>query len=323
MSIDRFEGMRVLLKIVELGSFSAAARALRMSPSMVTKHIAEQEQRLGTRLLHRTTRRVTLTEIGRSYREMADRIVADVEQAEALTAADQTNVRGMLRVNGPVSFGVREIAPLMPDFHRRYPALAVDLGLNDRLVDLAEEGWDVAIRIGRLAASTLIARKLAPCRLVLCASPAYLAARGVPKRVQELRQHVCLGYTLSRTAGQDSWCFGRNGELTVPVSGTLRSNNGDALVAAAIAGEGLTYQPSFLLADAVRSGLLTAVELDHPPTDAGGVHAVYLSGHHLPAKVRVFIDYLVNAFAGTPPWERRWSQLRPPVARRSSSDVAS
>lgn len=302
--LDRFENMRVLLKVVELGSFSAAARAMRMSPSMVTRHIAAQEDRLGTRLLHRTTRRVTLTEIGRTYRDMAERIVADLEDAETLTAADQRNVRGLLRVNGPVSFGVRQIAPLMAAFQRAYPELTVELGLNDRLVDLVEEGWDVAIRIGRLAASSLIARRLAPCRTMLCASPDYLAVRGVPKTVGDLRGHACLGYTLSRSVGVDTWSFGHEGDITVPISGPLRASNGDTLLAAAIAGQGLTYQPTFILADAVRSGLLTSLELDHPLMDLGGVYAIYPPGGRLPAKARVFIDYLAERFSGTPPWDK-------------------
>lgn len=301
--LDRFESMRVLLKVVELGSFSAAARAMHMSPSMVTKHVAAQEERLGAQLLHRTTRRVTLTEIGRTYRDMAGRIVADLEEAETLTAADQRNVRGLLRVNGPVSFGARHIAPLMAEFHRIHPALVVELGLNDRLVDLVDEGWDMAIRIGRLAASALIARKLAPCRMMLCGSPDYLAARGKPRRVDDLRGHACLGYTLSRSVGVDAWSFGREGEVTIPISGPLRTSNGDALLAAAVAGQGLTYQPTFMLADAVRSGLLIALELDHPPVDMGAVYAIYPPGGRLPAKARVFIDYLAQRFAGTPPWE--------------------
>lgn len=302
--LDRFESMRVLLKVVELGSFSAAARALHMSPSMVTKHVFAQEERLGTRLLHRTTRRVTLTEIGRTYRDMAERLVADMEEAEALTAADQRNVRGLLRVNGPVSFGARHIAPLMAEFHRAYPELVVELGLNDRLVDLVDEGWDMAIRVGRLASSALNARKLAPCRMLLCGSPDYLAERGTPERVEDLRDHACLGYTLSRSVGVDTWSFGHEGEIVVPISGPLRTSNGDALLAAAVAGQGLTYQPTFILADAVRSGLLIALELDHQPVDMGAVYALYSSGGRLPAKARVFIDYLAQCFAGTPPWER-------------------
>jgi DNA-binding transcriptional LysR family regulator len=318
--LDRFESMRVLLKVAELGSFSAAARSLRMSPSMVTKHVAAQEERLGARLLQRTTRRVALTEIGRTYRDMADRIVADLEEAETLTAADQRNVRGLLRVNGPVSFGVRHVAPLMAEFHLAYPSLIVELGLNDRLVDLVDEGWDMAIRVGRLASSALIARKLAPCRMLLCCSPGYLAAHGTPRRVEDLRGHACLGYTLSRAVGVDNWSFGQEGEITVPISGPLRTSNGDALLAAAIAGAGLTYQPTFLLADAVRAGQLIALELDHPPVDMGAIYAIYPPGGRLPAKARVFIDYLAQCFANTPPWDKSLPRARTFPAKPALSD---
>ena len=308
--LDRFESMRVLLEVAELGSFSAAARTLRISPSMVTKHIAAQEDRLGAQLLHRTTRRVTLTEIGRTYRDMAERIVAELEEAETLTAANQRNVRGLLRVNGPVTFGAHQIAPLMADFNNAYPALTVELGLNDRLVDLIDEGWDVAIRIGRLASSALIARKLAPCRMLLCGSPAYLALHGTPTRVEELRDHVCLGYTLSRSVGVEKWSFGPEGDIVVPVSGPLRTNNGDALLAAAIAGLGLTYQPTFILANAVQSGQLAPLELDRPLLDMGGVYAIYAPGGRLPAKAKAFIEFLAQRFAGTPPWDKHLSSRR-------------
>ena len=290
--IDRIQGMQVLLKVAELENLSAAARALRMSPTMVTKHIAAQEERLGVLLLHRTTRRVTLTEAGRVYREAAERIVGEVEEAEAATAADHVTVRGTLRVNVPVSYGVRVIAPLLAEFAAMHPALVVDLGLNDRLVDLVEEGWDMAIRIGQLAPSALRARRLADCELVLCAAPSYLARRGRPSRVSELSEHECLGYTLSRSVGTSSWSFAKDGSVTVPISGHLHANNGDALLAAAIAGQGLTYQPTFLLGDAIAAGQLVPVELDHPPFELHGIYAVHPANDRLPAKVRVFTDYL-------------------------------
>lgn len=211
---------------------------------------------------------------------------------------------GILRVNGPVSFGVRHIAPLMADFHRAHPAVTVELGLNDRLVDLVEEGWDMAIRIGRLASSALIARKLAPITLMLCASPGYLRAHGTPQRAQDLPGPCLPRLHASRAVGVDSWAFGTDGDVVVPVQGPLRSSNGDVLLAAAISGLGLTYQPSFLLAEAVQSGLLTPIELDHPPVDIGGIHAIYPPGGRLPAKARVFIDYLATCFGGPARWDR-------------------
>jgi DNA-binding transcriptional LysR family regulator len=302
--LDRFTGMRVFARVAALGSLSAAARALGMSQTMATKHIAAIEGRLGVKLVHRTTRRLTLTEAGRRYLDAAERILAEMEEAEAAALADRVEVRGTLRINVPVSFGIREIAPLLPEFARAFPSVTVDLGLNDRVVDLIEEGWDVAVRIGRLAESTMIARKLAPCRTALCAAPAYLAERGRPRRVADLKDHNCLGYTLSQTVGSDRWSFGTDGAVTVPVSGNLRANNGDALVAAAVAGQGLIYQPTFLIGAEFRAGHLVSVALDHPTVEFGGVFAVYPSDRRPPAKVRVFIDFLAQRFGSAPPWDQ-------------------
>ncbi len=302
--LDRVTGMQVFARVAALGSLSAAARSLGMSPTMATKHIAAIEERLGVKLLHRTTRRLTLTEAGRRYLDAAERILVDVEEAEAAASADRIEVRGMLRLNVPVSFGVREIAPLLPYFSESYPSLVVELGLNDRTIDLIEEGWDLAIRIGRLSASTMVTRRLAPCRTVVCASPAYLKRNGTPSRVAELANHNCLGYTLSETIGADLWSFGADGAVTVSVSGTLRANNGTALVAAALAGQGLVYQPTFLVSNELRAGRLVSIPLDHPTIELPGVYVVYPSDRRPPAKVRAFIDFLVDRFGSVPPWDR-------------------
>lgn len=300
--MDRFESMRVLIKVAELGSFSAAARAMNLSPSMVTKHVAAQEERLGTPLFQRTTRKVSLTDIGRTYLELAGRLVSGVEDAEALTSASHLAVRGLLRVSCPVSFGSRHIAPLMAAFHNTYPSLVVELGLNDRVVDLAEEGWDLAIRVGRLPDSNLIARKLASSRMMLCASPSYLQNYGTPKTIDDLKFHACLGYTLSKSVGFESWAFGRDGKSTVRIKGPLRTNNGDALVAAAISGLGLTYQPSFILMAGVNSGELISLELDQPMLDLGSIYSIYLHNGNVPAKVRAFIDFLASQFRDGQSW---------------------
>jgi DNA-binding transcriptional LysR family regulator len=302
--LDRVTGMQVFARVAALGSLSGAARALGMSQTMATKHIAAIEDRLGVKLLHRTTRRMTLTEAGRRYLDAAERILADLEEADAAASVDRLEARGMLRVNAPVSFGIREIAPLLPDFSRLYPSLKVDLGLNDRVVDLIEEGWDVAVRIGRLAESTMIARKLAPCRTLLCAAPAYLAERGTPRRVSELSSHNCLGYTLSRMLGSDHWTFGADGSVNVPINGNLQANNGDALVAAAVAGHGLIYQPTFLVSGEIRAGRLISLTLDHPAVEVPGVFALYPVDRRPPAKVRAFIDFLAQRFGSEPPWDR-------------------
>jgi DNA-binding transcriptional LysR family regulator len=301
--LDRITGMQVFARVAALGSLSAAARALGISQTMATKHLASIEDRLGVKLLHRTTRRMTLTEAGRHYLDAAERIIAELEEAEAAASADRREARGTLRVNAPVSFGIREIAPLLPEFARSHPLVTVDLGLNDRVVDLIEEGWDMAVRIGRLADSTMVVRKLAPCRTALCAAPSYLAEKGTPRRVSDLKDHNCLGYTLSRTLGSDRWSFGIDGAVTVPVSGNLQANNGDVLVAAAVAGQGLIYQPTFLVGGEIRAGRLVSLALDHPAIEVPGVYAVYPADRRPPAKVRAFIDFLAQRFGSVPPWD--------------------
>ena len=301
--LDRFASLQVFAKVAASGSLSAAARDMGLSQTMVTKHVAALEARLGVKLFHRSTRRLSITEAGRNYLESVGRILAELEAADASIAADRFEPRGLLRLNAPVSFGSRQIAPLLAEFARRYPHLQVELGLNDRLVDLAEEGWDVAVRIGSLDDTSLIARRIAPCRTVLAAAPGYLQAHGIPKAVADLAGHNCLGYTLSQVTGADRWKFGPRGEVTVKVSGTLRANNGDALRSAAIAGEGVIYQPTFIVADDLRAGTLVRLTLDHPTIEFAGIYAVYLPERNPPAKVRAFIDLLVERFSPHPPWD--------------------
>jgi len=302
--LDRLTSLEVFAKVAAAGSFSAAGRAMRISQTMVTKHIAALEARLGVKLFHRSTRRLSITEAGRNYLEASARALAELEAADSAVAADRFEPRGLLRLNAPVSFGARQIGPLLAEFAERHPQVALELGLNDRLVDLAEEGWDLAIRIGSLADSSLIARRVAPCRTAVCAAPSYLAARGTPRTVAELSHHNCLGYTFSRVIGVDSWRFGPRGDVIVQVSGNLRANNGDALRAAAIAGQGIIYHPTFIVADDIRAGTLKTIVLDHPTVEFGGIYAVYLPEHHPAAKVRAFIDFLVSHFLPEPPWDR-------------------
>jgi DNA-binding transcriptional LysR family regulator len=300
---DRLTGLEVFSKVAATGSLSAAARAMGLSQTMATKHLAALEARLGAKLFHRTTRRLSITDAGRSYLESCERILAEIEAAEAALAAHRIEPRGLLRLNVPLVFGVRQIAPRLAEFARHYPQVIVELGLNDRQVDLAEEGWDLAIRITNLRDSSLVARRLAPCRIAVCASPAYLASHGTPRTAADLARHNCLGYTLAQ-AGADRWLMGKRSEVSVPVSGNLRANNGDALLAAAIAGQGIVHQPTFIVADALRSGELVRITLDHPPTEQLAVHAVYLPDRHPPAKVRAFIEFIASQFAPEPPWDR-------------------
>ncbi len=302
--LDRLTGLDIFTKVAAAGSLSAAARAMALSPTMVTKHIAALESRLGVTLFHRSTRRLSLTEAGRTYLDSCTRILAEIDAADSAVAAERATPRGLLRLNAPVSFGARQIAPLLDEFCRRHPHVTIELGLNDRLVDLAEEGWHLAIRIGSLADSSLIARRIAPCRTIICAAPSYLAAHGTPRRLTDLPAHECLGYTLSRLTGVNRWNFGEDGAIGVPVSGHLRANNGDALRAAAIAGLGLIYQPTFIVADDLRAGTLSPVPLDQPTVTFSGIYAVYLPAPHPAAKLRAFIDFLLERFSPVPPWDR-------------------
>jgi DNA-binding transcriptional LysR family regulator len=308
--LDRLTGLEVFAKVAAAGSLSAAGRAMGMSQTMVTKHIAALEARLGVKLFHRSTRRLSITEAGRSYLEASERILADIDAAEAAVATDRVEPRGMLRLNAPIAFGTRQIAPLLSEFAQRHPLVTVELGLNDRLVDLADEGWDLAIRIGSLSNSSLIARRIAPCRTVVCAAPSYLAARGKPRMVSSLADHNCLGYTLSSVTGVDRWTFGARADIPIQVSGNLRANNGEALRVAAIAGQGLAYLPTFIVADDLRAGTLVALDLDQPTVEFGGIYAVFLPDRHPAAKVRAFIDFIAIRFAPEPPWDRD-AGLRP------------
>lgn len=297
--LDRITGMRAFVRSASAGSLSAAGRQMGLSPAMVTKHVDALEARLGVKLFHRTTRRLTLTEAGSNYLDACQRILADIDETEADISSRRVIATGLLRMNVPLSFGVRYIAPLLPAFSEQHPAVRVELGLTDSQVDLLDGGWDMAVRIGRLADSSLQARKLGNCELVVCAAPAYLDARGVPRQVADLKQHNCLGYTLAKSGG---WAFGRDGSVRVPVSGNLLANNGTALLAAAIGGQGVIYEPEFIVAEALRRGELVALELDKPPVDVGGIHLLYPPDRRPPAKVRVMADYLIEAFAEQAPW---------------------
>lgn len=298
--MDRLTSMRVFALAAHRGSLSAAARTLDISPAMAAKHVDALEARLGVKLLHRSTRQLALTDAGATYLEAVQRILPEVDEAEAAAASQRTLATGLLRLNAPLAYGVRHVAPLMPAFQQAHPAVTVDLGLSDATVDLIEERWDMAVRIGPLRDDTLQARRLGDCTLVLCAAPAYLSERGVPRTVADLAHHNCLGYTLSRTSGATQWTFGKDGRVVQPVQGNLRTNNGDALLAAALGGQGLIYQPSFIVGDAVARGQLQALTLDHPPRALGGIHAVWPASRHPPAKVRAMVDFLVERLADRP-----------------------
>jgi DNA-binding transcriptional LysR family regulator len=300
--LDRITGMQVFTRAARAGSLSAAARQIGLSAGMATKHLDALERRLGVRLFQRSTRKLSLTEPGRQYLDALARLLPEIEEIEATIASQRVEASGTLRLNVPVSLGIRHIAPIIHVFTQKHPNVAVDLGLNDRYVDLVDEGWDLAIRVGRLKDSRLVSRKLADSAMLICAAPTYWSKYGSPNRVQELSNHNCLGFTIPTFAGPDEWWFGRDRDVRVTVKGTLQANNGDALMAAAVTGLGVVYQPDFIVGDTIRRGLLQPISLDVPTVDLGGIHILYSPHHSPPAKARAMIDFLVSSFAPKPPW---------------------
>lgn len=295
--MDRITSMRVFTRAATEGSLSAAARRLGMSPAMAARHVNALEARLGVKLFHRTTRHLGLTEAGSQYLEACQRILPEIAEAEAMVASQRIKATGLLRMTVPLSFGVHFVAPLMPEFSRRYPEVKVELGLSDAQLDLIAGNWDLAIRIGRLADSQLQARKLGDSRMRVCAAPAYLDRRGVPRCIADLVQHNCLSYTLSTLQDARHWLFGTRGTIRVGISGDLIANNGEALLAAALGGQGIVYQPDFIVGAALRAGTLVELQLDKPTVDPGGIHILYPPDRRPPAKVRVMIDFLAKALA--------------------------
>lgn len=294
--MDHLTGMAVFAKVVEGGSFAAAARHFDMSPAMVSKHVQTLEAHLGARLLNRTTRRVSATEVGQNYYESCLRILADLEEAERAAGDLQSVPRGQLRITAPVSFGTRQLAPAIADYLAAYPDVSVDLSLDDHYVDLVENRIDVAIRLGPLADSSLIARRLGSCATMLCASPAYLEANGVPRAPQDLAVHDCLAYTYATS--QSVWKFvDRNGtEHVVSVSGRFSASSRDALLALALRDTGIVLEPDYLVADQFDAGRLIRLLPDYTARETP-VHAVYPHSHCLSAKTRTFIDFMATRFA--------------------------
>ena len=309
--MDNLLALKAFLRVAEEGSLAAAADKLGISRALVSKYVIALENQLGTRLFNRTTRRLSMTESGRSFYERSAQAVADLDEAMRCAADSGAAVRGTLRINCAHGFGRRYISPAIGDYLTHQPEVRIDLELNDRLVDIVEEGFDLAIRIGRLEESTLVARKLATTQLVVCGAPAYLARHGEPKVPEDLVRHNCLGYTYTRE--QSVWSFRRpgaapDGELAIRVDGCVRANDGDTLMEVALAGHGLIMVPTFLCGGAIAGGLLKPLLLDWE-TPVLGVHAGHPSRKHLSAKVRSFVDFLAERFEGIPCWET-WREVK-------------
>jgi DNA-binding transcriptional LysR family regulator len=293
--MDRLTAMEVFVRAVESGSFSAAGQTFQMSSQLVGKHVQKLEQHLGVQLLHRSTRRQSLTDFGRSFYERAKIILSEVETAESMAAETRAVPRGRLRINAPVSFGVRTLSPCLPDYMKMYTDVSVELTLGNRVVDLIDEGYDAVFRVGELSDTGLIARGLAPYRLILCASPAYLEAHDIIASPWDLQQHECLGF--SHTALRTHWTFdGPDGRVVVPVSGRLMVDHGEPLLHAALQGLGIMLQPMELVRDHIDDGRLLALLPDYPaPTRP--LHILYAPDRRLTPKLRSFLDFTVARFA--------------------------
>lgn len=287
--MDIMQGMRTFIAVVEQGSFAGAAEALHVSPQLVSKYISQLEQHLGNRLLNRTTRRLHLTEVGSQYYPRAQRIIEDIDDLESQLTDLQGQASGNLRISAPVSFSIRHLPPLLSAYQQQHPNVTVDLQLNDRKVDIVEEGFDIALRVGQLASSSLVAKRLAPIRLVYCASPEYLAEHGEPANLEALAHHKFLRYSYMEAQGKKS-------------STSLSSNNGDVLTQAAIDGAGIVLQPTFIVGEALRAGLLQPI-LHKDTPEPVALYAVYAHRQLVASKVSSFIQFASEFYRGIPAWD--------------------
>lgn len=300
--MDKLDSMRAFSTVVSLGSFAAAGRQLGLSRSAVSKGVMELEHLLGARLLDRTTRRVSPTEAGLAYNQRCIDILAQIEETERHVSRLHDEPRGVLKVNAPTSFGILHLGSAVSEFMSTYQDITVELILNDRFVDPLEEGVDVTVRIATLEDSSLIARRLAPARRVIVASPGYIERHGVPAGPEDLINHRCLNYGHS-TLLQKWELTSAQGTSSVPIQSVLCSNNGDVLRTAALADQGIALLPSFLVGSDIQAGRLLLVLPEYPPSERG-IFALYAPNRYLAAKVRLFIDYLACRFGPRPSWDQ-------------------
>jgi DNA-binding transcriptional LysR family regulator len=300
--MDRFAALEAFVRVAETQSFSEAARRLGSSKSAVSRNVGALEAELGARLFNRTTRSLNLTEAGRAYFERVSRILADLDDADRALGQLQASPRGRLQVSAPMSFGFLHLAPALPEFLTRFPEVEVQLSMTDRFVDLVDEGFDVALRIGALPDSALMARRIAPIRRVICASPDYFHRHGTPQAPEELKAHECLRN--NNVARTQEWRFVNpdGGPSVVAVSGRVSANNGDALRVLALSGFGIASLPTFIVGADLAAGALVSALDGFIPQDLA-MSAVYPHSRHLSPKVRAFVDFLVERFAKRPYWD--------------------
>lgn len=293
------DDMTAFVRAVELGGFSVAARDLGLTPSAISKLVTRLEDRLGVRLLNRTTRRLALTPEGEAYFHRSQRILADIHEAEDEVARFRAQPRGLLRVNVGTAFGMHQLAPALPEFLSRYPEMQVELTITDRLVDLIEEGADMGIRLGTLADSTLIARRICDVERVVCAAPEYLKRHGVPRKPAELLAHNCLSMTYA--PGLRRWPFeARDGVKHVEVSGNASASSADALLQLALRGLGVIRLSDVIVGAAIREGRLVPMLENVHHREALPLHAVYPQGRHRSPRVAAMVEFLVERFSSAP-----------------------
>ncbi|WP_430462632.1 LysR family transcriptional regulator [Thalassolituus sp. LLYu03] len=295
--MDRIECLKAFVTVVNEGSFAKAAQKLNVSPQLVSKYVSQLEEHLNTRLLNRTTRQVKITEAGTACYQRAAHILSDMDDLESQLGEMQNSARGLLRISAPVSFALEHLAKPLSEFQKRWPDMRIDLSLNDRKVDIVEEGFDVALRIGQLQSSSLIAKRLAPVRLVICASPAYLAEYGEPQSLDDLRHHRYLHYTYSSDGALQSAA-----STGIAFRHPFQANNGNILTQVAIEGGGIVMQPSFIAGPALRDGRLRAI-LQHEAPPPIALYAVYAHRQLLSGKVRSFLDFMAGYYGETPYWD--------------------
>ena len=298
--MDTLTAMRLYCAVVENGSLAAASRSLGISPSVVSKQLSRLEDRLGARLLNRTTRRISVTEVGSAYFDRCKRIVADVDEAEAAVSLSHMAPRGLLKITAPTTFAHRHVTPHLPQFIELYPEVSVQVQVNDRIADLVDEGLDLAIRIAHLKDSSLIARRLAPNHRSIVATPDYLKRRGIPECPDDLLEHDLVTWGDGNPI--NDWHFMVNGrEQVIRTRSTVTINNGDSILAAVLAGGGLAMLASFMTGEYVQSGRLLPV-LDEFVREDVPIYAVYPSTRHLSPKVRAFVDFLARTYGPAPYW---------------------
>ncbi|MGQ8366973.1 LysR family transcriptional regulator [Glaciecola sp. 1036] len=299
--MDKLDAMRAFVQVAKTGSFSAAGEKLDKSPQLMSKYVSQLEELLATRLFNRTTRRVHLTEAGEQYFPQAMQVLEDIESIENRLGNFQDKAHGLLRISAPVAFATMHLAPLLNEFQKHHPDVDIDLHLNDRKVDIIEEGFDVALRIGQLKSSSLIAKRLTSIKLVMCASPEYLTHYGEPQQLEDLTRHNYLRYSyLDNENSPEPHAYLLQGELDE--IGKISCNHGELLCQSAVMGQGIVIQPTFICSQAIKQGRLKVIMREYTPSSLN-LYAVYANRQFLPNKVSAFIHFAANFYGDTPYWD--------------------